>query len=91
MSRQVLEYEKMPVSNPFDDPEELITQLVPIGETDGMTVNEASRLASEYVRKSRSWVDLIDKLRIAEDRERDMVRHGALKYLRMRAEAISDV
>jgi hypothetical protein len=83
--------EKMSTPETFDDPEELIAQLVPLGETDGMTNNEAGRLASEYVRKSKSWADLIDKLRVAEDRERDVVRHGALRYLRIRAEAISGV
>jgi hypothetical protein len=70
----------------------LVERLVPWEvQEKGLLWKLAREIAESFVSKSKSLKDLVRRLRIAEKREGHLVRHEALQFVRIRAEALHDV
>jgi hypothetical protein len=77
---------------PFEHPEALVDRLVPIQKANSGVVGKLARqLAEEHVRKCKSLAELTRRLRDARRGETDFMRIEALKYVRVRAEALEAV
>ncbi|MDA4122723.1 MAG: hypothetical protein OK456_06025 [Thaumarchaeota archaeon] len=80
------------MENPFSDPDRLIERLVPWEiQEKGQLWRVARQIAEFFVAKSGSLRDLVKRLRIAEKLERHSLRHEALQFVRIRAEALAAV
>jgi hypothetical protein len=80
------------LENPFTDPDLLIERLVPREiQEKGQLWRVARQIAESFVVKSRSLKDLVKRLRIAEKLEGHSLRHEALQFVRIRAEALAAV
>jgi hypothetical protein len=80
------------LENPFTDPDLLVERLVPWEvQEKGLLWKLAREIAESFVSKSKSLKDLVRRLRIAEKREGHQVRHEALQFVRIRAEALHAV
>jgi hypothetical protein len=77
---------------PFEHPDALVERLVPIQKANSGIIGKLARqLAEEHVRKCKSLGELSRRLREARRGETDLMRIEALKYVRIRAEALEAV
>jgi hypothetical protein len=77
------------LENPFTNPDLLVERLVPLEiQERGLFWEVARQVAEAFVRRSRSLKDLVKRLRIAAKLESHLVRQEALRFVRVRAEAL---
>ena len=74
----------------FEDRDGLVEKLVPQHEPMGVTMVHARALALEFVSKSSSLEDFVEKLRTARDEEHeDKQRKAALAFLLINTEILA--
>jgi hypothetical protein len=77
------------LEDPYADPELLVERLVPWEyQEKGLLWKEAREVAEVYVGKSKSLPELVKRLEHASATERFLVKHEALQFVRIRAEAL---